>query len=214
MRDPRPRRRLMTPEEYLAFERRSSRKHEYVDGVVYAMSGTTRRHYKLLFNVARHLHTAAAGGACEVFAQDLKVHVAPTKYYYPDVVVVCGPEDDEADVIADPCVVVEVTSRSTRATDHREKLIAYRTVPTLRAYLIVSHRERLVDRHWRDAGGAWQHEVVTPDSGGRVAVPCPAGGVLTLDGIYEGVTLPARLRRLKEPAPRAYAAGPAAAAGI
>ncbi|GJG86268.1 hypothetical protein tb265_14490 [Gemmatimonadetes bacterium T265] len=204
MTSPRPRRQ-MTPEEYLAFERRSRFKHEYVDGVVYAMSGTTRRHGKIVGNVYRRLWPAAKGGPCEVFVQDLKVHVDATKYYYPDVVAVCGPEDDDADVIPDPCLVVEVTSRSTRATDHREKLIAYRKVPTLRAYLIVSHREQVVDRHWRDAAGAWQHEVVTPESGGRVAAPCPET-VLTLDAIYEGVTLLPRLRRIKEP-PASYTPG-------
>ena len=205
MTSPRPPRTL-TPEQYLAFERRSTRKHEYVDGVVYAMSGTTRRHNKILLNIGYRLRSAAGGSSCEVFVQDLKVHVAPTKYYYPDVVVVCGPEDDDADVIADPCLVVEVTSRSTRATDHREKLLAYQTVPTLQAYLIVEHADRRVERHWRDASGVWQHERVTPASGGAVAVPCPA--VLTLGQIYEGVTLRPRLRRLKEPAPPTYAAAP------
>ncbi len=53
--------------------------------------------------------------------------------------------------------------------------------------------------HWRD-GEAWRYEVVTPESGGRVAVPCPAA-VLTLDQIYAGVTLRPRVRRVKEGAP-------------
>lgn len=192
-------RRLMTPEEYLAFEERSTRKHEYVAGVVYAMSGTTRRHGKIIGNIYRRLW-AVADGSCEVFFNDLKVRVDATTYYYPDVGVACGPEDDDADIIADPCLVVEVTSPSTRATDHREKLVAYRNVPTLSAYLIVAHTERRVERHWRDAAGAWQHESVTPESGGRVAVPCPVA-VLTLDEIYAGVSLRSRLRRVKERAP-------------
>jgi Uma2 family endonuclease len=194
----------MSPEEYLAFEARSKVKHEYVDGFVYAMSGTTRRHNRILMNVAFRLRTAAGGGPCQVFVNDLKVRADETKFYYPDVGVVCTPEeDDEALVIPDPCLLVEVTSPSTRATDYRDKLAAYRRIPTLGAYLIASHTERLVDRYWRDAEGVWRHATITPDSGGRVPVPCPAAE-LALDDVYAGVTFRPRLRRLKE-GPAAYA---------
>lgn len=187
----------MTPEEYLAFEERSPVKHEYVDGYVYAMSGTRRRHNRILVNVARRLGNIAEGGPCDVFVNDLKVRADETRYYYPDVGVTCGPYDDEALVIADPCLVVEVTSPSTRTTDHREKLGAYTRVSTLGAYLIVEADRPEVHRHWRDADGAWRYEVVTPESGGRVPVPCPET-VLTLDAIYAGVTLRPRVRRVKE----------------
>ena len=191
----------MTPEQYLAFEERSAVKHEYVDGYVYAMSGVRRRHGKITFNVARHLHAVAAGGPCEVYMNDLKVQADETKYYYPDVAVTCGPPDDEGIVIYDPCLVVEVTSPTTRTTDHREKLAVYRRIPTLGAYLIVEADRPEVHHHWRDASGAWRYELVTPESGGRVPVPCPAVE-LTLEQVYAGVTLRPRVRRVKEGAAR------------
>lgn len=187
----------MTPEQYLRLEERSAVKHEYVDGFVYAMSGTRLRHNKILLNVAYHLRTATGDGPCQVFVNELKVRADETKYYYPDVGVTCGQPDDEAVTITDPCLVVEVTSPSTRATDHREKLGTYRRVPTLGAYLVVEADRPEVHRHWRDAGGAWRYELVTPESGGRVAVPCPAA-VLTLEQVYAGVTLRPRVRRVKE----------------
>ena len=194
---PAPRRQPMTPEEYLAFEARSPVKHEYVDGYVYAMSGTRMRHNRIVVNIARHLGNAAEVGPCEVFVNDLKVRADETKYYYPDVGVVCGHPDDEVLVIGDPCLIVEVTSPSTRATDHREKLGAYTRIPSLRAYLIVEADRREVHHHWRDAAGAWRYALVAPAAGGEVAVPCPEA-VLTLDQIYAGVTLRPRVRRVKE----------------
>lgn len=206
MTSPRPAGRYMTPEEYLAFEERSPVRHEYVGGVVHAMSGGSVRHARIIGNVLSRLREASAGGRCEAFAQVLKVSVDEETFYYPDVLVTCGALDEEAVVVTDPCLLVEVLSPSTRVVDRREKVSNYRRIAALRAYLIVETRYRKVERYWRGAGGGWQYDVATPDAGGQVAVPCPKG-VLTLDQIYEGVTYRPRLRRIKEPAP-AYAVTP------
>ena len=55
-----------------------------------------------------------------------------------------------AEIVArGPCAAVEVTSPSTARIDRGEKVDAYRRIPTLRAYLIIDHRRRRVERHWR-----------------------------------------------------------------
>jgi Uma2 family endonuclease len=189
----------MTVEEYLRFEEAAvATKHEYVAGEVYAMSGVTRRHARIVMNITARLWAAARGGPCEVIAVDVKLRVATDRIYYPDVMVLCTPGPDEALVLDDPCLVVEVTSPGTARTDRGEKLGAYQSVPSLRAYLIVDHRRRRVERHWRDAAGAWQRDEIVAD--GRVPVPCPATE-LPLDDIYEGV----HLAVVGEPEPWAYA---------
>ena len=82
-----------------------------------------------------------------------------------------------------------MTSPSTARIDRGEKLEAYRRIPALRSYLIVDHRRRRVNRHWRDAEGAeWRHEELVAE--GRVPVPC-LDVELTLDEIYRRVELPA-----------------------
>jgi len=43
----------LTPEEYLAIERKAEYKSEYVDGVVYAMVGGSERHN---LNCGQHYH--------------------------------------------------------------------------------------------------------------------------------------------------------------
>ena len=179
----------MTVEEYFRFEERSLIKHEYVSGEVYAMSGATARHNTIAATILTRLFTAAEDGRCRVFMSDMRVEAAADKYYYPDVVVLCTPIA-ELDVVArGPCVVVEVTSPSTARIDRGEKLEAYRRIPALRAYLIVDHRRRRVDRHWRDAeGGDWLHEELVAE--GRLSIPC-LDVELTLDEIYRRVELPA-----------------------
>lgn len=183
--DPVPRK--LTFDEYMAFEESTPLRHELIAGEVYAMSGPTLNHNRISNNVAGLLMAAAGDGPCEVFTDVIKLQVAPTTVYYPDVVVTCEPSDDDERIVRQPCLVVEVTSRSTRRNDIREKLVAYQALPSLLAYLVIDQRHRHVDRHWRDESGAWRHEEVIA---GEVAVPCLEAS-LPLDRVYARVRPPA-----------------------
>ncbi|MEJ7813100.1 MAG: Uma2 family endonuclease [Gemmatimonadaceae bacterium] len=185
MTGPAPRQRPLSVEEYLAFEEASPVRHEYVAGEIHAMTGATPRHNQIALNIAFHLRAAARGGPCRAYIEAVKLRVGDA-IYYPDVMVDCTPAEP-ALIIESPCLVVEVTSPSTALTDRREKLVAYRGVPTLQAYLLVEQDRRRVTRHWRDAQGAWGYSVITGEE--IVPVPCPRTE-LTLDLIYEDVTMP------------------------
>ena len=179
----------MTVEEYFRFEEGSQVRHEYVSGELYAMSGATLRHTAIVANIGTRLHGAAGDGPCWAVMNDLRVQVSHDVYYHPDVVVICAPMGQLEITATQPCVVVEVTSPSTARTDRGEKLSAYKQVPSLRAYLIVDHRRRRVERHWRNGtDGVWQREEIVLE--GRVSIPC-VDTDLTLDEIYRRVDLPA-----------------------
>jgi len=187
----------MTLAEYLAFEDSSPVRHEFVAGDVYAMTGGTLRHQQVLLNVASSLRAAARGGPCRVYPE-ARLRIGDDVVYYPDATVVCDPSDDDMHAVRRPCLVVEVASPSTQRVDRQEKLDAYRAIPTVRAYLIVEQRFRIVEYHWRDDSGGWHHETLI--ASGRMALPCPEV-TLSLDEIYEGVTTEA----LREPEAPAYA---------
>ena len=179
----------MTVEEYFRFEERSRVRHEYVSGELYAMTGNTSRHITIVMNIGTQLHTASGTGPCRTYMNEMRLAVAGDKYYYPDVVVICAPVGDQDVVARDACVVVEVTSPSTARVDRGEKLTAYRGLPSLRAYLIVDHRRRRVERHWRDRlDGEWKGEEIVSE--GRVPIHC-LDVEITLDEIYTRVELPA-----------------------
>jgi Uma2 family endonuclease len=178
----------MSVDEYLRFEESSLLKHEYVAGEVYAMSGATLRHNCITLNVGTRLFAAAGDGPCRAFMSDVRLQAAGDVYYYPDVMVVCTPVAELDIIVREPCVVVEVTSPSTARIDRGEKLAAYRGMRSLRAYVIVDHRRRRVERHARDAAGEWLREEAVGE--GRVLVPC-LDVELTLDEVYRGVELPA-----------------------
>lgn len=210
----------MTFEEYREFQAASDTRHEFVNGFAFplhpiGMSGGTRDHSRITTNVIGRLWPRTQGTGCVIYTQTFELRAPNGEEYYPGVMVSCAPEPaGKALFLVDPCLIVEVLSPSTERTDFGEKLDSYVQIPTLGAYLIVETNWRAVHRHYRDDTGGWRQELV---AGGERAIPlpCPASGVLTLDEIYEGVDLPseppspARLRRIKEPAPDgAYAAAP------
>lgn len=178
---------LMSVDAYLAFEERSPNKHEYVGGEVYAMSGVTTRHNLINLNLTRHLHSAARARGCRVFAVDVKLKAAADRIYYPDVILACGKAAQVDLIVEEPSLIVEVTSPSTRATDRREKLDAYRRLPSLRTYLVVDQRRRHVFVYQRDAAGEWLREEVSGD--GAIEMPW-LSATLRLDDIYDDVPLP------------------------
>jgi Uma2 family endonuclease len=125
MREREPGQAFAAVSEYLRQEERREIKHEYFRGEQYAMSGGTARHSRIKINITTCLHIAARGTGCVVFDSDFKVHPTDDAVYYPDASVVCIAESGEAVLTRAPCLVVEVTSRSTARIDRGEKLEQY-----------------------------------------------------------------------------------------
>ena len=180
---------MLSVEEYLELEGGGGQRHEYVGGRIYAPAGGTSRHSAISMNIASALWEAARGVDYRVYGSDMMLRAAEDVFYYPDVMVVCGDDEAGEDALYQdaPCLIVEVTSPSTEATDRREKLLAYRNIPSLRAYLIVDQHQMRVERHWPDETGRWW-DAVPVGSDGLVPVPCPEVEI-PLPRIYEGVRL-------------------------
>jgi Uma2 family endonuclease len=146
-------------DEYRRFEDSNPAKHEFVDGHILAMAGGTPAHARLQGAVLFALERRLEGKACQPFPSDLRVRVRATGMAtYPDVTVVCGEvetDPDDAHAVVNPTIVVEVLSDRTEQYDRGEKFEHYRTIPSLREYVLVSHRQRHVEIRRRDAEGNW-----------------------------------------------------------
>lgn len=172
-------------EEYLAFERSANVKHEYLDGEILAMTGATPEHNRICASVIALLSNRLAGRPCVVFTSDQRVRITGVNVEtYPDVSVVCGklkrhPQDRLA--LANPVLLVEVTSPSTASYDRGEKLDYYKRLPSLREVVIVSHSSRRVDVVRRERVGRWASESFTRgDSVVLASLDCE----LPIDAIY------------------------------
>jgi len=126
----------ISEEDYLAGELISEIKHEYIDGHVYAMAGASRNHERIAGNVFGELSNFLKSKPSEPFRSDLKIK-AGSRFFYPDVMVVCD-EQSRHDYYTDsPVIVVEVLSKASRRIDETTKRIAYQSIPSLKEYVLI-----------------------------------------------------------------------------
>lgn len=176
----------ISEQDYLDGEQVASVRHEYVAGKVYAMAGASLRHNDIALNTAFALRNAARGTRCRVNVSDVKVRAEKSKaYFYPDVVVSCEAEASTASYVEHPCLIVEVTSKSTEWKDQHEKSLAYRHLTSLQTYLLIAQDRPQVTLYYRDADGAWE-VALYEQLEQTITLPCPAME-LSVAAIYEGV---------------------------
>ena len=150
---------FILPEAYLEVERESETKSEYYDGVVYAMTGASINHIRVVTNLTRELSSQLRARRCDVLSNEMKVRLQNSrKFFYPDVIVLCGePEfhDERRDIILNPLLVIEVLSDSTEAFDRGTKFQAYQTLDSLKEYILVAQDRPVVEQYVRQADGKW-----------------------------------------------------------
>ncbi len=145
--------RRMTVEEYFELEKKSEIRHEYYDGGIYAMAGSTLNHNRIVGKVRNLLSSHFLPRGCDVFSENVKVKVSDIYYPYPDVVVTCAPVDISGTyVVQQPTILVEVVSKHSETRDRRFKLRQYKTIPSLKYYLLVSQHEYDVELYSRSEG--------------------------------------------------------------
>jgi len=172
--------------DYVAIERYSDIKHEFFEGEIYAMAGGSEEHSALAAEGLRALGNALGDRPCRVHTSDLRIYVESVGLAtFPDGSVICGPlvqhPPSPESTALNPTALVEVTSDSSEEYDTGEKLAAYQSIPSLREYVIVAHRERRITVHSRCADETWSARVAI--SAGRVTVPS-LGAELEVDAIY------------------------------
>jgi Uma2 family endonuclease len=185
---PEPQRRLEL-DEYLALERAGEVRHEYLRGELFAMVGASRTHNLIVTRLVVALHTRLRERGCEVYSNDMRVRVPATDFVaYPDVVVACGEpafHDRQADTLLDPVLIVEVLSPSTSDYDRGGKFAHYRSIPSLRDYLLVAQSAVHVEHFAREADGTWRLSE-TSDPAAIIEIPT-LGCALPVAEIYDGV---------------------------
>ena len=131
----------VSPEAYLAAERLATEKHEYFKGELFAMSGASWAHNVIAKNINTLVLPFLKGKPCDMFGSDLRVHIPENSLYtYPDFTVICGEWetiDSEKDTVTNPSVIVEILSKSTRDYDRGTKFNRYRSIKTLKEYILI-----------------------------------------------------------------------------
>ena len=151
----------MTAAEYLDAEHAAVDRHEFHDGEMLAMAGSTFEHDQITGNAIRQLGNKLDGTDCRVMTSNMRVRPGPSsRYVYPDLSVVCGlpqfdPDDRRRTTVTNPRVIVEVLSDSTEAYDRGGKFTLYRECETLEEYVLIAQDRPAVEAYHRQPDGTW-----------------------------------------------------------
>ena len=161
-----------TLDDYLAQEREADNRHEYLDGMVYAMAGETLEHSTICANVSGELYIQLKGKPCRTLSPNMKILsgvYSPGQskglFSYPDVTVICGQpkfHDERRDVLLNPSLIVEVLSSGTELFDRDEKFLRYRTyLDSLQNYVLISTATPMIELFQRQPHGFWLYSDAT-----------------------------------------------------
>lgn len=190
---------LYTEDEYLALERASQERREYLDGQIYLMAGESLAHGTICTNITIEIGSQLKGTPCRAFSKDTKVRSGPIPksrygaqalYSFPDLVVVCGePQylDEYRDVLINPKVIIEVLSPTTEAFDRGEKFARYREhLDSLTDYLVVAQSQPLIEHFSRDENGQWVIAATATEPSDSVGINS-IGCTLRLSDVYDRI---------------------------
>ncbi|RYG25608.1 Uma2 family endonuclease [bacterium] len=180
-----PANRPISPQEYLRQERaRTDGRSELINGEIHMMAGASLTHTILTSSIDVALNTRLANTPCQAVTSDLRVKSDETEMYtYSDVVLFCEREyeDGVQDTLKTPLVIFEVLSPSTQSYDRGDKFTHYRTIPSLRHYVLVSADQRTIDHFARQSGDTW---LLSTFRGNELLRLDPPGVEVPLDEIY------------------------------
>ncbi|MFP4089373.1 MAG: Uma2 family endonuclease [Cyclobacteriaceae bacterium] len=182
-------------EDYLAAERKSEIKHEYIDGTLFPMSGASYFHTIICGNIIRILGNLILKKELTIHGSDLRVAAAEgRKYYYPDVVLIDGEPvftDPHSDTITNPSIIFEVLFKSTEGYDRGDKFQSYRMLESLQAYVLVAQDKPLVEVFTRNADT--RQWVLSEARGTESSIQLPLlDADLALADLYAKVKFPVR----------------------
>ncbi len=149
-----------TVSEYFALEETSEFRHEFYQGEVFAMAGTSLNHNDIVDNTKRIIKDTFSPKGCRTFSESVKLEVIKDVYYpYPDIILTCHPDDVQARfVVKQPTLIVEVLSASTTDHDRSFKWQQYQRMPSLMHYLLISQYDFHVELYSRNVH-FWKYEV-------------------------------------------------------
>ena len=151
--------RYYSPQEYLELEVNSEIRHEYINGLIIAMTGGTPNHNQLALNFSGTLNYLLKRQPYQVFVTDQRLWIPSRKIHtYPDIMVVKNPleyEEGRKDTLVNPVMIAEVLSKSTKGYDRDEKFAAYRTISTLQEYILIDQYTMHIEQYCKTNNNQW-----------------------------------------------------------
>jgi Uma2 family endonuclease len=153
-----------TAAEYLFYEEKSTEKYDYLQGRVVARAGGSEKHNDIESNLIGELREKLKNKPCKPFNSNTKIWIpAKNSFFYPDAAVACGEISTQKSngILHNPTLLVEVLSDSTSIFDKGQKFIFYRTLPSLKEYILISQDSYFIETYFRanENEDIWEYQV-------------------------------------------------------
>lgn len=184
----------MTAGEFVAWERTTPEKHQYIEGNVVRMPGSSPEHNliqaDLQFEVTLALRTSHS--PCDVIGSDQKVFVSDDRLLYPDLTIFCGEAQfDHLNALRNPTVIVEILSPTTEKDDRTDKFDDYQRIASLQSYILVEQNRAYVTHYRKQPNGLWAIFETVKGMAGAITIPFEGGSVsVPLAAVYRRVPPP------------------------
>ena len=185
---------LYTLDEYIEFEENSEIRHEFHEGILYPIEGTSLAHNEVIQNVVALLRPEFRKRGCKMAHENVKLQIIEKgKYVYPDILLTCDEQDKNAIfIVRYPSLIVEVLSKSTAPYDRSGKFNFYQTIPSIQYYLLIESRWQSVELYSRtEKESVWTYQRFSKPTE-IVEFPKLNFQISLLD-IYESIDIPERL---------------------
>lgn len=144
-------------DDYLLLDEATHEKHEFYRGEMFAMAGGTYNHSRIGVNATAELVTRLRAKPCQPMNSDMRISTPSGLDTYPDLSVYCGQPEltDKNRTLLNPVLIIEVLSASTRSYDRGDKFMHYRSIPSLRDYVLIDSETVLVEHYQRQSISEW-----------------------------------------------------------
>jgi Uma2 family endonuclease len=151
-----------TMDDYLTTERQGGARQEFLDGRVIARSGSNRWHNILVSNTVVAFGSRMHGHKAEIYISNMRVKLKNSYICYPDIVVVNGEPsfaDQNADLLLNPTVIVEIFSNQTNSSDKTNKLESYLAMDSIKEFVLLKEEEMRVEHYARQNAKQWIYRI-------------------------------------------------------
>ena len=151
-----------TMDDYLANERKTGARSEYLNGKVIGRSGSNRWHNLIVSNVAIGIGSRLHGHKCEIYISNIRVKLENNCICYPDVAIVNGEpsfSDPSQDVLLNPTLLVEVVSNDMHSSAKTTKLESFLTMSSIRECLLIKEDEMRIEHYAKQNAKQWLYKI-------------------------------------------------------
>ncbi|CAN5375259.1 hypothetical protein BH10ACI2_BH10ACI2_01050 [soil metagenome] len=147
---------------FMVPERPQVVKTEFIDGIIVEKPAANRWHNLIATNFAVAIGSRIHRGTCELYANDMQVRVGKNSICFPDVLVVNGEPvfaDDNAELLINPTIVIEIFSGLSKSTDRAQKLEGFLSIPKIKECLLVNENEMRIEHYARQNAKQWIYRI-------------------------------------------------------